>query len=479
MLDTIFAEAERMERLINNLLDMTRLESGGLALKKEWQPLQEVIGSALHHLDRRLAGRRGRRRTSRRTCRWCTIDARRDRAGAGEPARQRGGVHAARAARSRSSARRRRRRGRRRGRRPRAGPAAGHREARVREVLPRQPGATRRRGIGLGLAICRGHRRGARRHDHRLQPAGRRRGLPLHPPARRHAAGARSVRIRDTALRLPCMPQLATPSDAIRNGRHSSPTILVIEDEPPLQKFLRVTLESQDYKVIEADHAARRACATPPIAQPDLIILDLGLPDMDGIEVTRRLREWSAIPIIVVSARGKEQDKVAALDAGADDYLTKPFGVGELLARVRVALRHLRRRKPDTGDPVFEVGELRVDLARREVTRRRQAGSPDAQRVQAADGAGEERRQGADAPPASARGVGAGIGERDALPPRVHEPAAPEARSRPGAAEVPAHRAGRRISARIGSMTGEIPCFRPWLRQDRGANRFDRLGAEQ
>jgi two-component system, OmpR family, KDP operon response regulator KdpE len=145
------------------------------------------------------------------------------------------------------------------------------------------------------------------------------------------------------------------------------PTILVIEDEPPLQKFLRVTLEAHEFKVILADageHALRHAA----MAMPDLVILDLGLPDIDGIEVTRRLREWSAIPIIVVSARGKEQDKVVALDAGADDYLTKPFSVGELLARVRVALRHVAAANQATGDPVFQTGALKVDLSRREVT---------------------------------------------------------------------------------------------------------------
>lgn len=145
------------------------------------------------------------------------------------------------------------------------------------------------------------------------------------------------------------------------------PTILVIEDEPPLQKFLRVTLDSQGYKVIEAvtgESGVRHAAND----QPDLIILDLGLPDIDGLEVTRRVREWSSIPIIIISARGKEQDKVAALDAGADDYLTKPFGVAELMARVRVALRHLAATKQPAGDPVFLVGQLRVDLSRREVT---------------------------------------------------------------------------------------------------------------
>jgi two-component system KDP operon response regulator KdpE len=144
--------------------------------------------------------------------------------------------------------------------------------------------------------------------------------------------------------------------------------ILVIEDEAPLQKFLRAALTSNGYRVIEAitGESGLRHAAND---QPDLIMLDLGLPDLDGIDVTRRLREWSAMPIIVVSARGKEQDKVIALDAGADDYLTKPFGVPELLARVRVALRHAARTNRDTGEPVFESGALRVDLARREVFR--------------------------------------------------------------------------------------------------------------
>ncbi len=147
----------------------------------------------------------------------------------------------------------------------------------------------------------------------------------------------------------------------------TAPTILVIEDEAPIQKFLRMALTSQAYVVVEADtakggliHAASRS--------PDLVILDLGLPDMDGVELVKQLREWSAVPVIVVSARGKEQDKIVALDAGADDYLTKPFSVGELLARVRVALRHAARVNADTGDPVFITGNLRVDLLHRRVT---------------------------------------------------------------------------------------------------------------
>ena len=159
----------------------------------------------------------------------------------------------------------------------------------------------------------------------------------------------------------------ASPYTSLSPMTQRRSTILVIEDEPAVKKFLRVSLESQDYKVVEAsdgEEGLRHAA----LAQPDIVVLDLGLPDMDGLEVTRRLREWTAMPVIVVSARGKEQDKVAALDAGADDYLTKPFSVNELLARIRVAQRHLAATDKDTGEPLFEVGDLRADLSRREVT---------------------------------------------------------------------------------------------------------------
>lgn len=142
--------------------------------------------------------------------------------------------------------------------------------------------------------------------------------------------------------------------------------VLVIEDDPQIRRFLRATLTATGYTFIEAGTAEEglRAATTHP---PDLVILDLGLPDRDGLEVTQRLREWSSVPIIVLSARGQERDKIAALDAGADDYLTKPFGVGELLARMRVALRHRARSPHDPIDPIFTVDGLRVDLARRQV----------------------------------------------------------------------------------------------------------------
>ena len=141
-------------------------------------------------------------------------------------------------------------------------------------------------------------------------------------------------------------------------------TVLVIEDEPQIRRFLRATLPTHGYRLLEAG-TAQEGLTQAAMYQPEVIILDLGLPDLDGLEVTRRLREWTTIPILVLSARGQETDKVASLDAGADDYLTKPFGIQELLARMRVALRHAARLTQEPGEPVFTVGELRVDLGRR------------------------------------------------------------------------------------------------------------------
>jgi two-component system KDP operon response regulator KdpE len=145
------------------------------------------------------------------------------------------------------------------------------------------------------------------------------------------------------------------------------PVVLLIEDEPQMRRFLRAALGNQEYELVEAA-TAREGLAQAAGRNPDLILLDLGLPDADGLDVTRQIREWSRTPIIVISARGQERDKVAALDAGADDYLTKPFGVGELLARMRVALRHVQITE-GSGESVFEGGGIRVDLARRQVFR--------------------------------------------------------------------------------------------------------------
>ncbi len=141
--------------------------------------------------------------------------------------------------------------------------------------------------------------------------------------------------------------------------------ILLIEDEPQMRRFLRITLQGHGYRLVESE-TAQEGLMQAASRNPDVVLLDLGLPDLDGLEVTKRLREWAQTPIIVISAREQEQDKVKALDAGADDYLTKPFSAGELMARIRVALRHLARQ---TGkqEPIFILQNLRVDLAQRQV----------------------------------------------------------------------------------------------------------------
>jgi two-component system KDP operon response regulator KdpE len=142
------------------------------------------------------------------------------------------------------------------------------------------------------------------------------------------------------------------------------PRILIIEDEQAIRRLLKTVLDSNDFELYEAENG-HAALAATVATRPDLILLDLGLPDMDGIEVINRLREWSQVPIIVLSVRSREGDKVGALNAGADDYLTKPFGGDELLARIGVALRRSRQQSPE---PVFCDDDLTVDFPHRRVT---------------------------------------------------------------------------------------------------------------
>jgi two-component system, OmpR family, KDP operon response regulator KdpE len=141
--------------------------------------------------------------------------------------------------------------------------------------------------------------------------------------------------------------------------------VLVIDDELQIRRFLKIGLEANGYRVYETDNGGDAIQKTAQL-RPDLVILDMSLPDMDGLDVLRRLREWTNTPVIILSVRDADRDKVAALDAGADDYLTKPFSMEELMARVRVAQRH---SQPEPDDSVFAVGDVRVDLTRRQVTR--------------------------------------------------------------------------------------------------------------
>ncbi|GBG07555.1 DNA-binding response regulator [Paenibacillus agaridevorans] len=138
---------------------------------------------------------------------------------------------------------------------------------------------------------------------------------------------------------------------------------MIIDDEPQIRKLLKVTLHAHHYDVAEAG-SGEEGILQASMSHPDLIVLDLGLPDMGGMDVLRRIREWSQTPIIVLTARDREEDKIAALDDGADDYVTKPFGMGELVARIRVALRHVAG---SVSEPVLRFGALTIDLAMRNV----------------------------------------------------------------------------------------------------------------
>lgn len=150
----------------------------------------------------------------------------------------------------------------------------------------------------------------------------------------------------------------------------ASVTILLIEDEPQIRRFVRAALEAEGWKVLEAE-TGQRGLIDAGTRRPDLLILDLGLPDMDGVEVVRDFRTWSGAPVLILSARSDETDKIDALDAGADDYLTKPFGIGELVARVRALVRrHVRQQEPS---PQIGFGEVGIDFSRREVHK---AGNP-------------------------------------------------------------------------------------------------------
>src|SRR5207253_3003405 len=181
-------------------------------------------------------------------------------------------------------------------------------------------------------------------------------------PADGAAAGARRRR-----RRVPLYPDgRAGPAGPARSMTETRGTILVVEDEPEIRRFLRTSLATVGYRVVEDDTGARGAIDAGS-HKPDLAIVDLGLPDIDGVQVIRRIRAWSPMPILVLSARAQERPKIEALDAGADDYVTKPFGVGELLARVRVALRHATRH--GSGKSALKLGKVSADLEKHVVKR--------------------------------------------------------------------------------------------------------------
>jgi two-component system, OmpR family, KDP operon response regulator KdpE len=165
---------------------------------------------------------------------------------------------------------------------------------------------------------------------------------------------------------MPSDAQTSSTGPGHESSSSNGPTVVVIEDEPQIRRFLRAALVSQGYRFHEAA-TGRDGLAEAATRQPDVIILDLGLPDLDGLEIIRRVREWTTVPIIVLSARDQEGDKIKALDLGADDYVSKPFGVGELLARMRAALRHAAIASQQRVEPIFTLGALQVDLMRRRV----------------------------------------------------------------------------------------------------------------
>ena len=225
--------------------------------------------------------------------------------------------------------------------------------------------------------------------------------------------------------------------------------VLVVEDEPALRQALAINLRARRYDV---PLAASGAAALTEAARnpPDVVVLDLGLPDMDGTDVIRGLRGWTQAPIIVLSARSAEADKVDALDAGADDYVTKPFGMEELLARLRAALR---RSAPSEAAPTVRTDHFTVDLAAKQASTADRTGPPHADRVAPARGARPPRRQARlPAPAAAARSGVPAYDTRDELPARLHGAAAAQAGARPGPSAPPADRARHGLPVRPGRV---------------------------
>ena len=320
LIDTAYGEAERLNRLVGNLLNMTRLEAGAIHLNREPCDIQDAIGSALEELEERLGDRQIKVDVPRipplisldfalfvqvlvnlldNAVKYSPPDTRIevDRVFRAQDAVQieicdRG-----------------------------IGIPPEDLE-RVFDKFYRVQRPESVSGTGLGLAICKGI---IEAHGGNIQASNRPGGGTIISLC----AAAGGCGMTKAKLR-----------------------VLVVDDEVAIQRFLQVALNGQGFQVIVAA-TGEDALQKIALERPDLVILDLGLPDMDGVEVTRRLREWTAVPVIILSVREQEDEKIAALDAGADDYLTKPFGMGELLARIRVALR---RQTSAASEPVFQLG---------------------------------------------------------------------------------------------------------------------------
>ena len=224
--------------------------------------------------------------------------------------------------------------------------------------------------------------------------------------------------------------------------------VLVVDDEPQILRALRTSLRGAGYEVDTAE-TAEAALAAAAMRPPEAVVLDLVLPDGSGTDVARELRTWSSAPIIVLSAVGEEREKVAALDAGADDYVTKPVGIDELLARLRAVLR----RTAPSGEPVIEVGDLVVDLQKRSVAMAGKPRPPHAASVRPAARPRAQRRQAPHAAAAPAGGLGARVRGRGEPAPGQRVPTAPQARARPRASAVSPDGDRRGLPARRAVLT--------------------------
>ena len=273
-----------------------------------------------------------------------------------------------------------------------------------------------------------GHCRGAWRFDQRRKPGGR---TPRHAHHADISAGAIAM------------------SNKIR--------VLVVDDEAAILRFLKPALEANNYEIISTGTVAE---STKRIAAetPDIVVLDLGLPDGDGKDVIRQVREWSSVPIVVLSARDREAEKIEALDLGADDFVNKPFGVGELLARMRTALRHHMQREAQT--PVLKTGDLEIDNVRHRVMRGGSEVKIDAEGIRVAVVPRAACRQGRHPPADSDRDLGAGARRRYPISPGLHRPAPPEGRARSRRSAHHHHRAWNWVSDRRDERRIAMPVFR-------------------